>query len=80
MVRVQERLEQARYAFGRGISQRRACTLLSVARSGLGYQYKMAVKDQPIALAMRQYSEQYPRHGARRIRIFFKTGWACSWA
>ena len=69
---VQERLEQARYAVGRGISQRRACTLLSVARSGLGYQCKMAVKDQPIVAAMRHYSEQYPRYGARRIRIFLR--------
>ena len=67
---VQDRLEQARYAVGRGVSQRRACTLLSVARSGLDYQCKMAVKDQPIVAAMRQYSEQYPRYGARRIRIF----------
>ena len=67
MVSVQDRLEQARYAVGRGISQRRACTLLSVARSGLDYQCKMAVKDQPIVAAMRQYSEQYPRYGARRI-------------
>ena len=69
---VQERLEQARYAVGRGIPQRRACTLLSVARSGLDYQCKMAVKDQPIVAAMRQYSEQYPRYGARRIRIFLR--------
>ena len=69
---VQERLEQARYAVGRGISQRRACTLLSVARSGLGYQCKMPVKDRPIVAAMRQYSAQYPRYGARRIRIFLR--------
>ena len=35
----------------------------------LNYQRKMAVKDQPIVVAMRQYSEHYPRYGARRIRI-----------
>ena len=63
---------QVRYAVGRGISQRSACTLLSVARSGLGYQCKMPVKDRPIVAAMRQYSEQYPRHGARRIRVFLR--------
>lgn len=72
MVSVQGRLEQARYAVRRGISQRRACTLLSVARSGLGYQCKMPVKDRPIVAAMRHYSEQYPRYGARRIRIFLR--------
>ena len=32
----------------------------------------MAVKDQPVVAAMRQYSEQYPRYGARRIRIFLR--------
>ena len=32
----------------------------------------MPVKDRPIVTAMRQYSEQYPRHGARRIRIFLR--------
>ena len=69
---VQDRLEQARYAVQPGVSQRRACTLLSVARSGLGYQCKMPAKDQPIAAAMRGYSEQYPRYGARRIRIFLR--------
>lgn len=74
MVSVQERLEQVRYAVGRGISQRRACTLLSVARSGLGYQCKMPVIDRPIVAAMRQYSEQYPRYGVRCIRIFLRRG------
>jgi len=69
---MQDRLEQARYAVRRGIPQRRACTLLSIARSGLDYQCKMAVKDQPIVAAMRQYSGQYPRYGARRIRIFLR--------
>ena len=59
MVSVQDRLEQARYAVRRGIPQRRACTLLSVDRSGLDYQCKMPVKDRPIVAAMRQYSEQY---------------------
>ena len=54
------------------LSKRRACTLLSGARSGLDHQCKMAVKDQPIVAAMRQYSEQYPRYGARRIRIFLR--------
>jgi len=28
------RLEQARHAIGKGVTQRRACTLMNVARSG----------------------------------------------
>jgi len=46
--------------------------LLIVARAGLGYQCKMPAKDRSIVAAMLQYSEQYPRHGARRIRIFLR--------
>jgi putative transposase len=37
---VQMRLEQARYAVSRGVTQRRACTLMNVVRSGLVYQCK----------------------------------------
>lgn len=72
MVSVQTRLEQARYAISRGVSQRRACTLMNVARSGLVYAHKMPVKDGPIIRAMRDYSAQYPRYGARRVRIFLR--------
>lgn len=69
---VQTRLEQARYAIGRGVPQRRACTLLEVARSGLVYQCKMPKKDAPIIEAMRGYSALYPRFGARRVRVFLR--------
>jgi putative transposase len=69
---VQTRLEQARYAISRGVTQRRACTLMNVARSGLVYQCKMPIKDGPVIEAMRDYSAQYPRYGARRMRIFLR--------
>ncbi len=69
---VQERLEQVRYAAQRDILQRRACALLSNARSGLGCQSKMPAKDRPIVAAIRQHSEQYPSYDARRIRIFLR--------
>ena len=72
MVSVQTRLEQARYAISRGVSHRRACTLMNVARSGLVYAHKMPVKDGPVIKAMRDYSAQYPRYGARRVRIFLR--------
>ena len=67
---VQLRLEQARYAMGRGVTQRRACTLMSVARSGLVYECTMPAKDGPVMAAMRKYSALYPRYGARRVRVF----------
>ena len=72
MVSVQTRLEQARYAVSRGVTQRRACTLMNVARSGLVYEHKMPMKDGPVIEAMRDYSAQYPRYGARRVRIFLR--------
>ena len=69
---VQLRLEQARYAMGRGVTQRRACTLMSVARSGLVYECTMSAKDGPVMAAMREYSALYPRYGARRVRVFLQ--------
>ncbi len=69
---VQLRLEQARYAMGRGVTHRRACTLMSVARSGLAYECKMPVKDGPVMAAMREYSALYPRYGARRVKVFLQ--------
>lgn len=70
MVSVQARLEQARYAMSRGISQRRACTLMNVSRSGLYYTLKMPMKNAAVIEAMQRLSGQYPRFGSRRIRIF----------
>jgi putative transposase len=72
VVSVQARLAKARYTIEPGVSQRRACPLLQVARSGLTYTCKMPIKDAPIVLAMRHYSDKYPRFGARRVRIFLR--------
>ena len=69
---VQTHLKQARYAISQGVTQRRACTLMNVARSGLVYAQKMPVKDGPVIRAMRDYSAQYPRYGARRVPIFLR--------
>lgn len=70
MVSVQARLDQTRYAIIRGISQRRACALMDVSRSGLYYAPKMPIKDAPVTQAMQRLSGQYPRFGSRRIRVF----------
>lgn len=72
MVGVQGRIEQARYAMGRGVTQRRGCTLMNVARSGLVYTYRMPLKDAPVISGMRKYSALYPRFGSRRIRVFLQ--------
>lgn len=56
----------------RGLSQRRACTLLKVPRSTLKYEPSMPRKDATAIAAMKQLSAQYPRYGYRRIRIFLR--------
>ena len=54
------------------LSDRRACAVLSVARSTLGYQSRLAVRDAPALAVIRRLAAQYPRYGYRRIRIFLR--------
>ena len=61
MVSVPARRIQVTFATGRGLSQRRACTLLSVARSALCYRSRQAEKDAPVLARMRELAAQYPR-------------------
>ena len=64
------RRRQVDFARQRGLSQRRACRLLSVARSSLGYISSLAERDAPILDAMHELARQYPRYGYRRIQVF----------
>lgn len=70
MVSAQGRRSQVSLASNRGISVRRACALIGVARSGIGYEPKMPAKDAPVLKVMRQLSSQYPRYGYRRVHVF----------
>lgn len=70
MVSVPARRKQVAYARMRGLSERRACTLLNVARSALHYESVKAVKDAPALASMAILSAQYPRFGYRRIHVF----------
>jgi len=54
----------------RGLSQRRACALMRMARSGLYFERKMLLKDAPVIAAMKDLSARFPRFGARRIHVF----------
>ena len=72
MVGARVRRQQVAYAQSRGLSGRRACALLSVARSTLGYQSRLTPRDAPALAAMRRLAAQYPRYGYRRMRIFLK--------
>ncbi|MEM7252743.1 MAG: IS3 family transposase [Pseudomonadota bacterium] len=72
VVGARARREQVTLACARGLSQRRACALMNVARSGLGYCSRRAPKERALIEAMRRLAEQYPRYGYRRIRIFLQ--------
>jgi len=61
MVSVPARRQQVAYAREHGVSARRACTLLSVARSALHYRSRKAAKDAPVIARMQVLSAQYPR-------------------
>lgn len=56
----------------RGISLRRACALLGVPRSTLGYEAKMPQKDAPVIERLRHYAALYPRFGYRRIHVYLE--------
>lgn len=62
----------ALYAIERGISERRACALVQVARSSLKYTPTLPQKNAAITAAMQRLSRQYPRYGSRRVRVFLK--------
>lgn len=72
VVSAPARRQQVAYAKARGLSERRACALMSVARSALHYGSKLAERDAPVLAAMSTLSAQYPRYGYRRIQILLE--------
>jgi putative transposase len=70
MVGACVRRQQVAYARTRGLSGRRACALLSIARSSVGYVSRLQQRDAPTVQLMRELAGQYPRYGYRKIRIF----------
>jgi putative transposase len=72
MVSACARRNQIAYVRKRGISLRRSCALLQVARSTVGYESALAKRDAPVVEAMREIAAQYPRSGYRRIQVFLE--------
>jgi putative transposase len=70
MVSAPVRREQAAFAKQRGLSCRKACALVGVARSSLTYAPSRPVKDMQVIARMKVFAAQYPRYGYRRIKIF----------
>lgn len=69
---VPDRRRQVSYAQSRGMSIRRACRLMQVARSAVHYQPRMADRDASAVAAMVMLSAQYPRYGYRRIQVLLE--------
>jgi len=65
MVGARVRRQQVAYAEGRGLSRRRACSLLSVARSTVGYVSRLVARDADVLPPLRTLAAQYPRYGYR---------------
>jgi putative transposase len=72
MVGAHVRRRQVAYLQQGGLSTRRACALLSVARSTLHYQSRLIKRDTPVVAAMHELAAQYPRYGYRRILVFLE--------
>jgi putative transposase len=70
MVSARVRRAQVAYVEQRGLSRRRACALMSVARSTLGYQSRLQAKDAPVIKSMHVLAARYPRYGYRRMQVF----------
>jgi putative transposase len=70
MVGAPVRRRQVAFLRQGGLSVRRACALMSVARSSLHYQSQLARRDAPAVAVMHELAAQYPRYGYRRIQVF----------
>ncbi len=72
MVGAPVRRRQVAYLQQGGVSIRRACALMSVARSTLNYQSRLVQRDAPVVAVMCELAAQYPRYGYRRIQVFLE--------
>jgi hypothetical protein len=71
------RRQQVAYAKARGLSERRACALMSVARSALHYRSKLAERDAPVLaehsvgaiVCVRRTRERTYRRGGKKRRV-----------
>lgn len=67
MERVAVRRAQVRYAMTRHLSCRRACRLLRVARSALGYAAHRPARDAALVAELQRLAAAHPRYGYRRM-------------
>ena len=74
MVSAPARREQVDYAVSRGRSVRRACALLTVSRSALRYESRMAARDADLVVQLEEIAARHPRYGHRFAWALLKKG------
>lgn len=76
---AKQRRLQAQYAIKRGLSQTKACALVSVARSKFHYESVLEEKDKPILERMKVLAKENPRYGYRRVgELLAREGIVCN--
>ena len=76
MVSPRARRAMARYACGRGLSERRACWLCTTPRSGLYYQSRQLLRDRHLGKALKIVSRWFPAWGYRLVWGYLRLrGW-----
>lgn len=66
MVSARGRRGQVTFALSKGLSLRRACALLQVARSSVHYRSRMQARDEELRQQLQVIAKQHPRYGYRR--------------
>ena len=73
---VADRREAVAFLRGRGVSERRACRLLSIGRSSLRYRPR-ADRDEALRQRLRDLAQRHPRYGYRQAwAVLRREGWA----
>ncbi len=75
MVSAHGRRGQVRFALTRGLSLRRACALLQVARSSFQYRSRMQARDAALRQHLYAIAKQHPRYGYRRAWAVLRRDW-----
>jgi putative transposase len=77
MVSAQARREQVDYAVGRGASVRRACALLQVSRSSLGYESRITARDAALLPELLKIAQADATYGYRFVWALLKRDGHC---
>lgn len=72
MVSASARRTQVRFAMNRGLSMRRACALIGIARSSMYYEAQRPLRDRDDVRRIAELSRRHPRYGYRRVHALLR--------